>query len=76
MSDEVDGDDYEEKLRQLDEEVKQDKPRVSKVKRLMAETFNGRRKWILKDAPSVSEVLNVFPLRQSSSVSQHYCKYT
>ena len=66
---EVDDNCYQEKLCELQDEVAKTNPKVSRVKRLMVGTFGGRREWILKDEPSVAEVLGVFPLRQSSRVS-------
>ena len=69
---EVDDNCYQEKLCELQDEVAKTIPKVSSVKRLMVGTFGGRREWILKDEPSVAEVLAVFPLRQSSRVSASY----
>lgn len=60
---------YEDNLHALEEELAKSKPKSSRVKKLLVETFAGRRNWILKDEPTVSEVLNFFPLRQSSRVS-------
>ena len=43
---------------------------IHQSKRLMKLTFTGRRSWIQKDTPSVSEIIDVFPaLRQSNRVS-------
>ena len=57
-------------LEELTEEQKRDNPSISKIKRLMKSTFTGRRSWIQKDTPSVSEIIDVFPaLRQSNRVS-------
>ena len=57
--------DYEENMHKL----RKHPPKNSKVKRLMRATFKGRRQWVLRDTPKVSEILEVFPpLRQSARV--------
>lgn len=57
-------------LGQLTDEQKRDNPSVSTIKRLMKSTFVGRRSWIQKDTPSVSEIIDVFPaLKESNRVS-------
>ncbi len=48
--------DYEEKLQKLQEEIELDIPR--------------ERMDLVKDEPSVFDVINVFPLGQSSQVNQ------
>ncbi len=48
--------DYEEKLQKLQEEIELDIPR--------------ERMDLVKDEPSVFDVINVFPLGQSSRVNQ------
>lgn len=61
-------------MQELTEEQKRDNPSVSKVKRLMKSTFTGRRSWIQKDTPSVSDIIDVFPaLKQSNRVSIAFC---
>ena len=64
---------YEDKLRKLSEELEKDTPRNKKIKSLMRATFDGRRQWVLQDAPGVSEVLQVFPPLKKSSRVSHPC---
>lgn len=45
----------------LGEEFKKKKPKSKTVKKLMDETEEARREWIASDAPSVQEVMAVFP---------------
>lgn len=61
---------YEEDVGTLQTELEKPNPSISKVKRLMVATFEGRRIWIRSDTPSVEEVLDVFPpLKESNRVS-------
>ena len=61
---------HEECVLQLQEECKQTKPSKKKLKRLMKSTYNGRRAWVIKDAPPVTEILEIFPpLKKPKHVS-------
>ena len=73
LSEVSDGDVYESKLKRLQEECEKATPKGSLVKRLMTATFSGRRKWILEETPSISDVLQVFPpLKQSQRVRKQF----
>ena len=76
--DEEDESSYEKMLEKMkQEEARADGPRNKRIKRLMRGTFKGRRDWIMKDTPKVSEILQVFPsLKQTARVKQLLiCKF-
>ena len=52
----------------LQEELTKNPPKKKKLRFLMKKTFPGRREWIMKDRPSVEEVLEVFPCLKKSYV--------
>ena len=57
-------------IRNLDELTKENTnatPSNARLQLLMKLTFSGRRRWIQKDTPSVSEITDVFPLLKSLS---------
>ncbi len=58
---------YTHQLEELAGEHNKQEPSRRIIKKLMKLTFSGRRSWILKDTPTVSEVILVFPSLQSSS---------
>ena len=58
---------YDVLVRELAEEERKDNPKNSKIKKLMKKTFDGRRKWINDDMPSVIEVVELFPSFKISS---------
>ncbi len=61
---------YTQQLEELADEHHKEVPSRSQVKKLMKVTFGGRRSWILKDTPTVAEVIQVFPsLKLPSAVS-------
>lgn len=61
---------YQSKLALLSEEHLKEEPSIGKIKKLMKDTFSGRRKWILLDLPQVHNVLEVFPaLKKSDRVN-------
>ena len=62
---------HEECVLQLQEECKQTKTsKKKKLKRLMKSTYNGRRAWVIKDAPPVTEILEILPpLKKPKHVS-------
>lgn len=61
---------YESNVLLLSEEHAKEQPSLARIKRLMKETFGGRRKWILTDLPQVHSVLEIFPaLKNSNRVS-------
>ena len=64
---------YESKL----EELKDQKPRKLVLKKLMKETTKNRQHWIRSSQPSVSDVLESFPLlRKKEYVILMYCSDT
>ena len=52
---------YEEHVLQLKQEADKNHFNTSKVKKLMKDTFAGRRAWIKDSSPSVTEILLKFP---------------
>ena len=62
----TDMDDYNTNLCILDEELLKDHPKHKVLRRLMASTFLGRRKWVLQACPPVQERLIKFPLLKKS----------
>ena len=61
---------YTHQLVELADEHHKEVPSRSQAKKLMKVTFGGRRSWILKDTPTVAEVIQVFPsLKLPSAVS-------
>lgn len=57
---------YESNMTLLAEEHSKEKPSLGKIKRLMKETFIGRRNWIMGDMPQVHRVLELFPVLKTS----------
>ena len=66
---------YESNMTLLTEEHSKEKPSLGKIKRLMKETFVGRRNWIMSDMPQVHSILELFPvLKTSERVRMIFCK--
>lgn len=53
--------DYESNVQCLTDELAKDKPSRKTIRKLMKETFAGRRHWVLADVPAVAEIIKVFP---------------
>ena len=68
---------YESKLEDLEAELKAPKRRKPVLKKLMQETTSNRQQWIRSRQPSVSDVLESFPLlRKKEYVILMYCSDT
>ena len=68
---------YESKLEDLEAELKDHKPMKLVLKKLMKETTKNRQQWIRSSHPSVSDVLESFPLlRKKKYVILMYCSDT
>ena len=70
---------YHDNVKELAEAERMDNPSrhtVKTTKKLFKVTFDGRRKWIREDVPSVVEVLKVFPsLKNPARVCSHNFKF-
>lgn len=49
-------------MQQLEEALQQTNPNKRFIKKAMKETFSTRRKWILQETPSLSSILEKFPI--------------
>ena len=58
---EQDEQDYQECVDKLHLELEKERPKRKTVKRLMKETFAGRRQWIKDEQPATATVLEKFP---------------
>ena len=69
--------DYEVNLAKLNEELEKDRPSGKAVRRLMKDTFAGRRQWIRKEQPAIVDVLEKFPsLSKTKHVSSSINKFS
>ena len=64
---------YQSNIQSLSDELEKEKPSRKTVRKLMKDTFTGRRGWLLADSPPVTEVVEVFPpIKQVKFVSLPY----
>ncbi len=61
---------YGKVVDELETEEKREEPRNGKIKKMMKQSFAGRRRWIVEDVPTVLDVLEVFPsFKKAETVS-------